>query len=251
MSSIAISLIVFAFVFGGALLGMFLQSVLPQHHLNDKSKDVVKLGMALVASMSALVLSLLVSSAKNSYDAQSNELRAVSSNIILLDHTLAHYGPETKDVRELLRTTIAGTLERRELKKSANPARLGVPIHEMDSLYDKIQELSPKDDRQRSVQSQALGILVSLQQTRWLMYEQESSAISMPFLVILVSWLVILFISFGLYAPVNGTTVASLVLSALVATGAIFLTIELYTPYKGLIEISSVPLKDALAVLGK
>jgi hypothetical protein len=95
--SLPFILIVFASVFGGALLGMFLQSVLPPHHLNDKSKDVVKLGMALVASMSALVLSLLISSAKNSYDAQSNELKELSSNIILLDRTLAHYGPETKE----------------------------------------------------------------------------------------------------------------------------------------------------------
>ena len=73
----------------------------------------------------------------------------------------------------------------------------------------------------------------------------------MPFLAILVSWLVILFISFGLYAPVNGTTVASLGLSALVVTGAVFLILELYTPYAGLIEISIAPLRDALTVLGK
>jgi hypothetical protein len=191
--------------------------------------------------MSALVLSLLISSGKTSYDAQSNELRAVSSDIILLDRTLAHYGPETAGARELLRTTIAGILERRGLKKSANPAHLGVPVREMDSLYDKIQELSPKDDRQRSVQSQALGILLSLQQTRWLMYEQESSAIAMPFLAILVSWLVILFISFGLYAPVNGTTVASLGLSALVVTGAVFLILEWYTPYTGLTKFGEQP----------
>ena len=107
MSSISITLIAFACVFGGALLGLLLQTVLPRHHLHVDSKDVVKLGMGLVGTMAALVLGLLVASAKGSYDAQSTELTDLAANVVLLDRVLAHYGPETKEARELLRSTVA------------------------------------------------------------------------------------------------------------------------------------------------
>jgi len=250
MSSIAISSIVFACVFGGALLGMFLRVVLPQGHLSDASKDVVKLGMGLVATMSALVLSLLISSAKNSFDALSGEMTRASSKIILLDRTLALYGPETKEARDLLRSSVAGVLDRMELKESANPSQLRASTREVDGLYEKIQELLPKDDKQRAIQARALGILISLQETRWLIYEQESTSISMPMLIILLSWLTTLFISFGLFAPMNGTTVTALLVSAVSVSGAILLILELYSPYEGLIKISSAPLRAALTQLG-
>ena len=95
MSSIGISAIVFACVFGGAMFGVFLRAVLPEHHWNPESKDVVKLGMGLVATMCALILGLLVSSAKSYFDTQSSELTEMSSKIVMLDRLLAHYGPET------------------------------------------------------------------------------------------------------------------------------------------------------------
>jgi hypothetical protein len=125
MNSIAICSLVFVFVFGGALLGMLLRKVLPPHHLAEGSKDVVKMGMGLVATMCALVLSLLISSAKSSFDAQSSELKTLSSNIIMLDRTLAHYGPETREARDMLRAIVNGVLSRVGPKKVVSPARLG------------------------------------------------------------------------------------------------------------------------------
>ena len=118
MSPIATSSIVSAFVFGGALLGMYLRRVLPEDHLSDDSKDVVKMGMGLVATMCALVLSLVISSAKGSFDALSSEITGASSKIILLDRTLARYGAETKEARAQLRSAILGVLDRMESQKS-------------------------------------------------------------------------------------------------------------------------------------
>src|SRR5215813_6163302 len=112
MSAIVIGLIVFALVFGSALLAMLVHSALPEHHLSSDSKDVVKLGIALVATMSALALSLLVASAKSAYDTRSNQLVQVSAYIILLDRALARYGAETKEARSLLQRSVAGTVER-------------------------------------------------------------------------------------------------------------------------------------------
>lgn len=248
MSSIASSSIVFAVVFGGALLGMFLRRLLPQNHLSDDSKGIVMIAMGLVATMTAIVLGLLISSAKSSFDALSHELTGTSSDIILLDRTLALYGMETKEARDLLRSAVAKALDFLELKESAG--HVAVPTRDTDSMFENIQGLLPKDDRQRALKAAALSILREIQKTRWLIYEQQANSISMPILVILVLWLTVLFISFGLYAPTNGTVVTSLLLSALSVSCAVLLILELYAPYKGLIRISSAPLRAALMQLG-
>ncbi len=251
MSSFAISLIVFAIVFGGAMLGMLLRAQLPENHLSNESKDVVKIGMSLVATMSALVLSLIISSAKNSYDAQSVELTEASAKVILLDRMLAHYGPETKEVRQALRRTIENVMATmwQEDPRAVVPGEKS--NSRADSLYDGIQGLEPNGERQRGIQTQALNIVTGLGQTRWLMYEQRSTSLSKPLLVVLVSWLTALFISFGLFAPRNGTVVASLIIAAMSVGGAIFLILEMYAPYTGLIQLSSAPLRVALAQLGQ
>jgi Protein of unknown function (DUF4239) len=247
MSATTISLIVFACVFGGALLGILLHAVLPQQHLSNESKDIVKLGMGLVGTMAALVLGLLVASAKGSYDAQSAELTQMSANIALLDRALALYGPETKEARNLLRGAVA-----RVLDQMWSSASLSVPTATGgEILYEKIQGLSPKNDTQRSLQGQALSMAVDLGKTRWLMYEQATTSVSMPLVIVLVCWLTAIFISFGLFAPFNATVVASLLVSALSVSGAIFLILEMYTPYAGLVQISDAPLRAALAHLGQ
>jgi hypothetical protein len=251
MSSIAISAIVFACVFGGAVLGMFLRSAIPHHHLSDDSKDVLKLQMALVSTMTALVLGLLVTSAKGSYDAQSTELNQTSARIVLLDRILAHYGPETKETRDLLRASVARSLDRIWAKKSSENSEMGPPTRGNEVLFNQIQELTPKEDGQRTLKIQALSIAFSLGETRWLQYAQVSTSISKPLLIMLILWLTTLFVSFGLFAPRNGTVITSLLVAALSVSGAILLILELYAPYGGLIEISSAPLRAALSQLGK
>ena len=251
MSPTAIGCIVFACIFGGALLGMLLHRILPEHHLSSESKDVIKLGMALTATMSALVLALLVSSAKGSYDAQRNEITQLSANIILLDRVLAHYGPQTKEARVLLGQTARGMLDRIWPESHTKNAELKPAGAGGERFYDKIQELSPQNEVQRSLQGQALKMSVDLGQTRWLLFEQGGSAIPMPFLVLLVFWVTIIFLSFGLFAPPNATVIATLFLCALSVSGAIFMILELDRPFGGLIHISSAPMHNALAQLGK
>jgi hypothetical protein len=249
MSSIAVSLIAFASVFGGALLGVFLRSAIPPRHLSAECKDIVRLGMGLVGTMAALILGLLVASAKASYDAQSNELTQASANVISLDRVLAHYGPEAKEAREMLRRSVARVIERVWPKDRSRAAL--EPIAGAESLYDVIQQLSPKDASQRALQADALSIAGGLSQTRWLMYEQSAGSIPFPMLVILVLWLTIIFISFGLFAPRNATVLASLFVSALSVSCAILLILEMYKPFEGLIQVSSAPLYAALAHLGR
>lgn len=247
MSSIATSLIVFACVFGGALIGILFRSYLPEHHLSGDSKETVKIGMGLVATMSALVLGLLVSSAKAFYDTQSAELTQLSADVVLLDRMLAHYGPETKEARLELRVAVVESLDR--IWPRERGRTLGVATSREDVL-DKIQALSPKDDRQHSLQAQAIGLAVGIARTRWLMYQQLNLSVSKVLLAVMVFWLAVVFFSFGLFAPHNGTAVVSLFAAGLSVSGAILLILDMYTPYIGLIQISSAPIHSALAQLG-
>ena len=251
MISIKISSIVFACVFGGALLGILLHPVLPQHHLSAESKDIVKLGMGLVGTMAALVLGLLVASAKSSYDTQSAEMTQLTANVTLLDRILAHYGKETTESRDLLHETVTRVVSQISAEDSAIAGSASPKSAGGELLYDKIQALSPKNDTQRSLRSQALSIAMDTGKLRQLMFAQSSAAVSTPLLVVLVVWLTVIFISFGVFAPFNATVVSSLFISALSVSGAIFLILDMYTPYTGVIAISSAPLQTALAQLGQ
>lgn len=251
MNSIAISLIVFACIFGGALFGIFLRAALPEHHLSGDSKDLVKLSMGMVITMTALVLGLLVASAKDLYDTLGSELVEMSAGVVLLDRALAHYGPETRDARSVLRESVVLGIERLWPKDGLAPSTLDPKAAEGEVTYDKIQQLSPQNDAQRLLKDQALGMVIDLGRTRWLMFARKSSSISVPLLVVMVCWLTAIFIGFGIFAPRNRTVFVALCICALSVSGAIFLILEMYSPFEGVIQLSSAPLRNALAHLGQ
>jgi len=251
VNPMSIGWIVLACVFGGALLGMALRLILPEHHLSAESKDVIKLGMGLTAMMSALVLALLTNSAKSSYDAQRNEVTQLSANIILLDRVLAHYGPEAKEARDLVKLSAAGMTDRIWPENRSGLAEWAPNTAVAEGFFDKIQELSPQNEVQRSLQAQAIKTSIDIGQARLLLLEQGGRSIPMPFLALLVFWLTIIFLSFGLFAPPNATVIVTLFLCALSVSGAIFLIMELDRPFGGLIQISAAPLRDAIVHLGK
>jgi hypothetical protein len=251
MSALAISLIVFLCVFGGAMLGMLLRRYLPEHHQSADSQRIVNLGAGIIGTMAALVLGLLVASAKGTYDAQNNELITVGAKVVMLDRGLALYGPEAKDSRDLLRRTVLQMIQRLwPQEKIAHSDSEDVRSFNPATLYESIQRLSPKDEIQRTVKAFAIATMADIAQTRWLMFEQQSMSISRPLLGILVFWLTVNFFSFGLFAPRNATVIGTLFLCALSVAGAIFLIHELYRPFGGLIQIPSTTLRNALEQLG-
>jgi hypothetical protein len=254
MSSISISCIVFACIFGGTLLGMILRAVLPEHHLSAETKDVVKLGMGLIGTMTALVLGLLIASAKSSFDTQRNGLTQLSANFILLDRALAHYGPESKDARDMLRASVADMLRhtwpQEDPQSGQAEAKMGTEGR-YEGLYEKIQGLAPKNDLQRALQAQALKTGADIAQMRWLMFAQKGSSIPTPFLVVMVCWLTLILASFSLFAPSNPTVFTTLLVCALAVSSAVFLILELDRPFDGRIQISSAPLRSTLEQLGR
>jgi len=244
MSPLSTSFIVFFCVFGGALVGIALRRVLPEHHLSGETKDVVKGSIALVGTMSALVLGLLVGSAKGTYDTQKDELTSLSADVSLLDRVLRHYGPEAGEARRLLKEAVVDT--RAHLAEGIG----GATAAQGQAVYDAVLELSPKTEVQKSLHSQAQSLLETIGRQRSLMLAQKGSSLSMTLLVVVVFWLAVNFVSFGLFAKPNVTATVALLVAAVSVAGAILLILELDQPYSGLIHISDAPLRGALAQMG-
>jgi hypothetical protein len=253
MNSLTIGFISAGCIFGGVLLGMLLQRVLPQHHLASDSKDTVKLGAGMLATLTALVLGLLVSSAKGSFDGMNAGIAQTGAKVLLVDHILADYGPETKEVREQLRHIVASVIERiwPEKKSPSGGLRAMESVDAAKTFQDKLRELTPKNDLQKSLLAQASQISSDVLQTRLLLMEQQQNELPSSFLVLLIFWLTGLFISFGLFAPRNGTVLAVLFICALSVSSAIFLVLEMNRPLDGFIKVSSAPLRKAVELIGK
>ncbi|MBI1816347.1 MAG: hypothetical protein HYR72_15320 [Deltaproteobacteria bacterium] len=253
MSPLEIALIVFACVFGAAMLGLFIGNALPDHHLSPDTKDVVKLATALIATMAALVLSLLISSAKSSFDKMSEELLQNAARVVTFDRALADYGAETRELRDLLKHAYAARIELLFPVDTSRAATLDSPEQNVraEGLRTKLWELSPQTEAQRELRSQAVEIANEMLSTRWLQLLQNEKSVPVTLLVVLVSWLAIIFATFGLFAPRNATVVAALLVCALSVAGAILLIIEMDSPFSGLMRVSSAPMRDALAHLGK
>ena len=252
MTPIAVSLIALAVILAGALFGTFLRKTLPDHHLADDTRDYVRLGTGLIATIAGLVLGLLIASAKSSYDTESSQVRHLTANIVLLDTLLEQYGPETRDARALLRRAIGPLAERIWLEDSSESTK-GTPFRATavaQDAFGKIQELSAKTEAQRSLKDRAIQITTDMAQTRLLLFEHADNSIPIPFLVILVFWLAVIFImSFSLFSRLTPVNVAAMLLFAISASAALFLILELSQPFVGLMQISSTPLRNALAPL--
>ena len=103
MLNIVIGLISFAAVFGGALIGLFVRRRLPVHHLSAETQSAVTVSVAVIGTLSALVLGLMISAANSSFSKASDEVRDSSLQVIRIDRNLRRYGPEADDARAKLR----------------------------------------------------------------------------------------------------------------------------------------------------
>ena len=251
MSDLAIGATAFICIFGGAVLGMVWARALPEHHLSADSKDVIKLATAIVATLAALVLGLLVASAKNSFDREESEFRQAAAQVVLLDRTLAAYGSDTRETRDLLRQVVAIRHNQIWPESGTEAAKAMSEGAGIEVVQSQVLNLPAQNDAQHWLKSTALQITSDIATARWSILEQTSSSARWPFLAILVFWLVVIFLSFGLFAPRNGSVIAALFISALSVAGSIYLILDMDRPYSGLIKISSAPLRITLDQLGR
>lgn len=253
MNAWAVASITFVFVFGGALAGMWLRSVASEHYLSDEAKDIVKLVTGLIATLSALVLGLMIASAKSSFDSINDEFKESAAKVILLDRALAQYGPDANDVRAAVRNAYAARLDRL-FPQDGHPivesvALSGPALAEV--VEQRIQALAPATELQRALRLRAIQLIDEIAQARWNAFEQSGTSTPPAFVAVLVFWLAAMFAGFGLFAPRNVITMTALFIGALSLATAVFLIEEMNDPLAGIIAISSVPMRNALALIGK
>ena len=256
MTAIGFAFLTFVCTFGCALFGITVRAALPPAHLSKESQDVVRLGMGLVATMTALLLGLVTAAAKGSFDTQDTAFKNAAAGVLTLDRLLARYGPETQPTREQLRHLIATRVE--ELWPTdgsagimADPVRKNRGAPPAEQIEDQILGLAPQTDAQRWIKSEALKVTEEVLRTRWRILGSMGGALPRAFLVVVIFWLSMTFGSFGLAAPRNATVVTVFVISTLSVAAAIFLILELDGPLHGIVKISSEPMRQALADLGR
>ena len=244
ISSLEIALVIICVVFGSALLGLLIGRRLPPHHTGSETKGVVSVSMAIVGTMSALVIGFLISNASSSFNARNGAVAHLSSDIIRLDMLLRRYGPEAEAARNALQRYT--TMKFDDLfsngagRKSNvdNPATLKI----LDDVQDRILVLKPVDDRQRWLGAQALQLAAEMSEARSLLVQQNESSLPLPFLGAVMLWLAVVFASFGLFAPRNATAIIALFFCAFAISAAIKLILDMDTPFGGDIRLSRPPI---------
>ncbi|ATU95869.1 DUF4239 domain-containing protein (plasmid) [Phyllobacterium zundukense] len=252
MSALAIGGIVFICLSLAAMLGMVLRERLPDHHLSTESRDAIKLATAVVGTLSALALGFLIASAKTTFDDAEAELRTSVARLVLLDRVMAHYGPETATARRMLAELVEIRLRKAWGGRDDDQPATGGAMSDrgIEVVQDELRALSPDTDARGSLQSRGLEVSGQIAEAHWLLIEKDNEGLPWAFLAILVFWLALLFFTFGLLAPSNGTVVCVLFVCALSVAGAVFLIIDMAHPYLGFIQVSDAPLRTALANLG-
>jgi type II secretory pathway pseudopilin PulG len=252
LNSTNLGLMAFLFTFGAAMVAIAIRGKLPSHHVEGDSKDAVKLVLGLIATLTAMVLGLLISSSHTAYDAQQAELQQMSAHLFQIDRILVEFGPDAADQRALLRKIVASDVAR-VWPTDGTPPTIDPLLSEanMISLFEGIAGLSPKTELQKFTKARAMELLAGAGETRHLMVEQSQGALSWPFLIVLVSWQTVLFFGFGLFARFNATVVVALLVGSLSVAGAIFLILEMNHPYSGWMQISSAPLRDVLTQMSR
>jgi hypothetical protein len=250
MNSAVAGSITFVCIFTAAVIGMAVRRVLPEDYVGSDPKEFVRLTTGLIATMTALVLGMMVSSGKSFYDARKNDVAEVSAEIVYIDRTLARYGPETSGIRAEFRQMVQAGIERTWSGKLSRTTELK-PTKHGEVLLERMELLTPKNDAQAAIKAQAISMILAIRRTQWLLFlKLQQNAVPLPLLVVVISWLAVIFTSFGLFVSPNSTVVVALALAAIAVSSAIFIILEMYKPFGGVLMISPAPILDALSEMG-
>lgn len=250
MNAVVLGLVTFVCTFSAALVATLVRGRLPAPHLSKESQDVVRLGIGLVATMTALLLGLVTAAARSTFDAQDAAIRTSGAAILTLDRHLARYGPETQPTRDLIQRAIAARIEDIWHVGGLQTLHAAGGAPPIEDIENQILALSPQNDNQRWFKSEALKLSQEIVKARWRVLESSGGSVPVPFLVVVIFWLTVTFASFGLYAPRNATVVAVLFVAAVSVAAAVFLVLELDGPLDGFIRVSSKPMEYVLSQLG-
>jgi len=266
MSELSGATILLVILLGGSALGVLVQPFLSEHHRSQETTDLIRLVVTMLVTFAALVLGLLTSSVKTTFDTVDNDLRSFSINLIQLDRLLGQYGSETDAARALLRSYTAAAIASTWATETnppggyypmdvAPPSDNSIESVKLGDMLAHIEidlhQLDPTDPMHRRQAVVILNQFEQLMRLRWRLIEEAHSSISMPFYIVLTFWLVILFASFGLSAPRNALSYITILLGALSIASVVYVILDLDTPFSGLFMVSSQPMREALAQLSR
>lgn len=249
MSPIAVGALVTVIVLAGAAFGTWARTRLPAHHLDEDTRDSVKVGVGFLSTLAALVLGLIVASAKSSFDARSDEVRSAAAKIALLGGELRQLGAAGDKARSALALGVAERIETLWGPESTRASAPGQWPLVVERVRATVRAVAPADDAQREARSKALQALDELDQIRSMASVLAGSSVTTPLLVLLVAWMVVISATLNLFAPRNGTVAAFNVVCALSSASAIVLILELDQPFGGFIRVTDAPMRAALARL--
>src|ERR1051325_6745353 len=224
------------------LIGTRLRRRLPAEHLSEDSRDTIKLALGLVGTMTAILLGLLVSSAKSSFDTTRSEVMQMAAKVALLDRVLLLYGPQTADARRALYESVEQGVRRTWPAHDKVPSQL-TPNEAMgDAVYVAISHLVPQNEAQRALKTEAASLMAELAELQVLIQAQAVSSVSKPLLMALAVWLVVIFLGFGMLAPSNPTSTLSVIAGAFSVACAVFIILELDHPFAGVVRVPNEPM---------
>lgn len=245
MSPLAVSAIVFCLLFGSALIGISIRRAMPEHYRDEDTSNIVKTSMGLIGTLSALVLGLVVASAKSSYDDKAGQTRQLTAKVIQLDALLSQYGPGAEKSRVLLRQATNEVVQRIWQGEAAGKSAFQVAAPAF-ALFNEIELLQPANDLQRSLKSRATQTFTDLMQDRLLLFARSGTSVPTPFLIVLIFWLAVIFASLTILSQANEFGIAVIAVAAISLSGAIFLILELDYPFTGFMQIPRTLISSAL-----
>ena len=250
MTSIWIFLVSFIGILAGGAIGMTLRARLPGAQLNAETREMIRLGVSLLATLVAVLISLTIASAKSSYDTQDAHFRQLAAYLVEADQLLAQYGPEATGMRRLMREAVPAAMDRIWREKATASQDTAFTARSLaEQLYTAVEALSPGNDAQRSLKARVEAAIADIARTRLLMFADGDTPVLTPFMLILIFWLVVIFVSFGLFVEPGRVVIVALLVFALSISTALFLVADLSRPFAGLMQIPKEQLKHTLAPL--
>ncbi|HEY9133759.1 MAG TPA: hypothetical protein VIM98_18555 [Dyella sp.] len=248
MDSILISMGVFAVAWAGLWLGAVLANRMPRDHLSADTRTSAQIGINMMATLTALVLGFMITSARSSFDHATDDVVEVSTSIVMLDRALSGYGKESEPERDQLRAFLARATARVAPDGRVKQMVFRVPVTNVSlltQLQQSILNLKPANDAQRWFQARALTLSGELSRQRVATSEQSEQSVPAVLLLIVSAWVVLIFVGLGAFTVHNRSVRVVLVCSALAFAGSVFLILEFETPYSGIIRVSGQPLLNA------
>ncbi|MGD9650974.1 MAG: hypothetical protein AB7I96_08675 [Candidatus Dadabacteria bacterium] len=254
MDALVVCFVIFVIICLSSILGIILRAVLPARHLTEDSKNMITIGMGIVATMAAIATGMFVQGAQENFRDQRSDLIGMGAKIVLIDKILKDYGPEADGTRSVLRWGVKRTLEQLWPTDGSTGAEMESDEEKSETLYYSILSLKPDTDARSALRDEALSLSYDLAEGRAALVMAQNKVAPGAFLFVIgviVFWFVAIFFSFGLFAPTNATVVTTLAVAALSVALALFLIMELNTPFMGYLRMPDAPIVDALNHISK